>query len=142
MEVTNDTKPQKPQSKNQAQKQLVEELKAEWKLLWSERFNDKIRAEDISINDYERLFVGQGTVIHATKDFKALNFKQILEQHLVENPERYIPSDANVGGWKKFIKTEITTSKPKQTKRATTYVPKKPKGQQPKKGGRGWLHTI
>jgi hypothetical protein len=142
MQTTNNTTKQQPepQSKHQAQKQLVEELKVDWKLMWAERFNDKIRAEGVSTNDFERLFVDQGTIIHATKDFKALNFKQILEQHMVENPDRYVQPDASVGGWKKFIKNEITTVKTKPTKRADAYVAEKPKGQQPKKSGRGWLH--
>ena len=136
------TQPQKTQSKHQAQKQLIEELKVEWRLLWAERFNDKVRAEDVSTNNHERLFVDQGTVIHATKDFKALNFKQILEQHMVENPDRYIPPNPSVGGWKKFIKQAVTTAKPKPSKRVAGYVPDKPKGQQPKKSGRGWLHRT
>ena len=34
------------------QKKLVEELKVQWKLLWSERFDDKVRAEGVSVNDY------------------------------------------------------------------------------------------
>ena len=29
--------------KIKAQKELVESLKADWKLLWSERYNDKVR---------------------------------------------------------------------------------------------------
>ena len=61
-----------------AQKQLIEELKAQWKLLWSERFDDRVRAEGVSVNDYAILDVEKGTIIHATKDFKILNLKQIL----------------------------------------------------------------
>ncbi len=34
------------------QKELVEGLKTEWKKLWSEKLNDKVRAEGIAINDY------------------------------------------------------------------------------------------
>ena len=125
-------------SKTQAQKQLVEELKVQWKLLWEERFDDKVRAEGISVNDYERLFVTQGTVIHATKDFKALNFKDILEQHKVENPERYIPPNISVGGWNKFIKTEVTGQRIKKA----NSPPVKSSCQMQKKNKRGWLHTA
>jgi hypothetical protein len=125
-----------------AQKKLVEELNVEWKHLWSNRFNDKQRAEGISITNYTALRVEKGTVIHATKDFKALNFKEILEEHMVENPERFISPDVDVGGWHKFIKTKITSGKSTGKNRVESFVPVKPKGGQPKKGGRGWLHTA
>ena len=105
--------------------------------MWSERFNDKIKAEGVSVADYDKLHVNRGTVIHATRNFKVLNFKEILKENLVENPDRYIQPNPHEGGWNKFIKTNITTNR---VKRADTYTPTKPKGKQPKKGGRGWLH--
>ena len=86
-------------------KEFVEQLRGQWKSLWSERINDKVRAEDISNKTYDSLRVEQGTIIHATRDFKPLNFKEILEQHKVENPDRYIQPDVNQGGWNKFVKT-------------------------------------
>lgn len=125
-----------------AQKKLVEELKVQWKLLWSERFDDKVRAEGVSVNDYLALQVERGLIIHATKDFKALSFKEVVERHLVDDPERFVGPEAHVGGWKKFIKTEITGRSVKKGRRAASYVPVKPKGGQAKKGGRGWLHTA
>jgi hypothetical protein len=121
------------------QKEMVEELKTEWRKLWQERVDDKVRAEGVAISDYSSLFVDQGTIIHATRDFKALNFKEILERHQVENAERFIPPSPQVGGWNKFIKAEITSQKPQSHKRAAAYLEKKDI-QQPKKGGRGWLH--
>jgi hypothetical protein len=123
-----------------AQKETVDELKVEWKRLWKERFDDRVRAEGIAVTDYTSLYVDQGTIIHATRDFKALNFKEILERHQVENPERFIQPDPHVGGWNKFIKTEITGPKLQKHKRAESYCPEKKEPQQPKKGGRGWLH--
>jgi len=132
-------------SEVQTQKKLVEELKIQWKLLWSQRFEDKVRAEGVSTAEYVDLAVEQGTIIHATKDFKALNFKEILQSHLVENPERYIAPDVNIGGWKKFIKTDINTSKHPRNDYSSTLNDKKAKkqsGQHSKKGGRGWLHKA
>jgi hypothetical protein len=129
------------EDKAKAQKKLVEELKADWKLLWNERLNDPVRAEGNSIANYESQHVERGTVIHATRDFKTLNFKEILQTHIVENPERFIQPDHQEGGWNKFVKTQITNHQ-LQTKRAPTHTPKKPEGKQPKKGGRGWLHTT
>jgi len=69
-------------------------FKSEWKLMWRIRFDDKTKAEGVSVTDYSSLQVERETVIHATKDFKALEFKEILEKRLVENPDRYIaPND-------------------------------------------------
>lgn len=131
-------------SRAEAQKQLINELKSQWKLLWIERFHDRVRAEGVSINDYAILDVEKGTIIHATKDFKILNLKQILEKYKIQNAERYIQPDVNVGGWNKFIKTEIN-GKTKKSKRADAYAADKflpKKNQQAKKGGRGWLHST
>ena len=122
------------------EKEMIEELKTEWKKLWQERFDDRLRAEGIAVTDYSSLFVDRGTIIHATRDFKALNFKEILERHQVENAERFVQPNPQVGGWNKFIKTEITSQKPQKNKRAASYCPEKKEVQQPKKGGRGWLH--
>jgi hypothetical protein len=85
--------------------------------------------------------VERGTVIHATRDFKPLNFKEILETHKVENPERYVEPDYRVGGWNKFVKTEITNHKPQEQPHPSA-TPKKRDSKQAKKGGRGWLHTT
>jgi hypothetical protein len=127
--------------KVEVQKELVEQLKVAWKLLWSECFNDRVRAEDISVKDYESLLVERGTIIQATRNFKVLAFKEILETHMIENPERYLQPDAKVGGWHKFIKTEITSHKQPTDKHLAAQSPKKQEMQQAKKGGRGWLHS-
>ena len=86
-------------------KDLVEELKAYWKKLWQERVDDKIRAEGVASDEYVKMFVERGTVIHATRDFKALNFREILEKNEIINPDRYVPPSPQVGGWHKFVKT-------------------------------------
>ncbi len=126
----------------EAQKKLVEELRVAWKQLWSDRLNDKVRAEDISAASYESLRVERGTIIHASRDYKPLNFKEILEEHKVENPDNFIAPNVNVGGWTKFVKTEITAKKPDMKRRQREYVAEKKVCQQPKKGGRGWLHKA
>jgi hypothetical protein len=122
------------------QKEYVEELKVEWKKLWSERLDDRVRAEGIAVNDYSSLFIDKGTVIHATRDFKALNFRDILEQHEVQNAERYISPSPQVGGWGKFVKDNIDTHQ--STKKKSTESLGKTKSEKPqlKKSGRGWLH--
>jgi hypothetical protein len=122
------------------QKEMVENLRTEWKKLWQERFDDRQRAEGIAVADYSSLFVDRGTIIHATRDFKALNFKEILDLHQVENADRFVQPSPQVGGWSRFIKTEITTQNPQRKTRAAAYCPDKKEVQQSKKGGRGWLH--
>jgi len=123
------------------QKEFVEELKVEWKRLWSERFDDKIRAEGIALNDYGQLFIDKGTIIHATRDFKAFNFKEILEEHDILNVDRYIPPNPHVGGWAKFVKTNITNPKSKSKSSPQLPFKEKKEKQQLKKNGRGWLHV-
>ncbi len=121
------------------QKALVENIKGQWKLLWNERFNDKLKAEGISAQNYELLKVDRGTVIQATRDFKPLNLKEVLEENKIQTPERFIQPNPQVGGWNKFVKTKIT-NQPKTRRQASDYTPKKTASMQPKKGGRGWLH--
>ncbi len=120
------------------QKELVEELKVEWKRLWRERIDDKVRAEGIAINNYDTLFIDKGTVIHATRDFKVLNFKDILQEHQIQNAERYIPPNPQVGGWNKFVKDNI--SKQNRKKQAAMFYEQKKEKQHLKQNGRGWLH--
>src|SRR4030067_2993811 len=122
------------------QKELVEELKVQWKKLWNERVDDKVRAEGVATEHYVKLFVQRGTIIHATRDFKALSFKEILEQNQIANADKFIPPSPQVGGWTKFIKTNITSQRQRRNTRASLYREDKKEKQQPKKGGRGWLH--
>jgi hypothetical protein len=114
-------------------------LKEEWKLLWTERFDDRVRAEGVSVRDYPLLFTGRGYVIFASRDAKAPSFSQIMEtyasQGLVYSP------DPDAGGWGNFVRTELGTV---AHSRARAFVNRQPQckkdGQHLKKGGRGWLH--
>ena len=121
-------------------KEMVEELKVQWRKLWQERVDDKVRAEGIATADYSDLFVEKGTIIHATKDYKALNFREIVEQHQIANADRFIPPNPQIGGWTKFIKLNITSQPIRKKRRTELYLDEKKEKQQPKKGGRGWLH--
>ena len=123
------------------QKEVVEALRIQWTRLWRERVDDKVRAEGVATANYSDLFVEQGTIIHATRNFRALNFKEILEKHKVENVDRYIPPDPQVGGWTKFIKTNITNHRSQRKRSADFhYDNRNQKMRRPKKNGRGWLH--
>ena len=123
------------------QKKAVEELQAEWKSLWRERFDDKVRAEGIASRDYFGCFVERGTVIFATRKFKLLSFRDVLELHGVIDAHRFVPVDPRVGGWGKFIRKSITTQKPNgRVSRARCFFEETKCKQHLKKGGRGWIH--
>jgi hypothetical protein len=122
-------------------KEFVNELKTDWKDLWRNRLDDKVRAEGIAKQDYSKLFVEQGTVIMATRDYKPIEFYDILEGYLGRDAQKACPPNSTIGGWGKFIKTNIRKQKINKTRK---YIPPKSnsrKPQQKKKGGRGWLHT-
>lgn len=124
-----------------AQQDIINELKAQYEKLWRERIDDKVRAEGIANRDYSMLFVEKGTVIFATRDFRPLSFKEILDQHKVVGVDRVVPPSPRVGGWGKFIRTEIARQKRYGRVRQTRqYLDDKKQRQHLKKGGRGWLH--
>ena len=118
----------------------VEEIKAEWKLLWHSRIDDKVRAEGMADRCFSLLSVERGTVISATRDFKELNLKAILRSYDVLNVEQVVGAHPSVGGYTKFARTVLN----KQTRAQQFRVEKQPerhgKNSQLKKGGRGWLH--
>jgi hypothetical protein len=126
-----------------ATKELVEELRKEWKTLWWERIDDKVRAEGIADKDYSMLFVERGTVIFATKKFKMLSFREILQLHGVVDVDRVVGPHPSVGGWGKFIRTFIASQQSSNCrKRSRQYLEEEGQKQQLKKGGRGWLHLV
>lgn len=114
-------------------------VKEEWGLLWTERFDDRVRAEAVSVRDYPLVFTSRGHVIFATRNAKAPSFSQIMavyaSQGLVYSP------DPDVGGWGKFVRMHVGRA---AHSRARAFVNGQSKckkdGQHRKKGGRGWLH--
>jgi hypothetical protein len=134
-------------SSSTQEKAAVEKLKAEWKLLWSNRFDDKIRAEGVSVENYTALKVERGTIIHATRDCKALDFREVLRQNSVKDTDRFVQPHKEEGGWTKFAKKEIIPNTPRSQRLAIknqieTQTRRAAVNQQQKKGGRGWLHTT
>ena len=126
-----------------ATKELVEQLKKEWKTLWRERIDDKVRAEGIADKDYGMLFVERGTVIFATRKFKMLSLREILQLHGIIDVDRAVGPSPSVGGWGRFIRTFIASQQSsKRRKRSRQYFEEERQKQQLKKGGRGWLHLV
>jgi hypothetical protein len=121
--------------------ELIEELKTEWKLLWKERFDDKVSAEGIANRDYSSLFVEKGTVIFATRNFKLLSLKEVLEEHGIDDAYRFFSPIPGVGGWGKFIRASVLLGRQNKGSRAVQHSVEKKRLQQLRKGGRGWLHV-
>ena len=121
--------------------QVVEGLREQWRILWQERIDDKVKAEGISNKDYSGLFVEKGMVLFATRSFRMLTFREILQLHEVVDADRYVAPSPQIGGWGKFVRTMIMrpSSRAKQAKEDLDSLKKR---QQMKKGGRGWLHKI
>jgi hypothetical protein len=121
-------------------REFVEELRTQWKMMWRERIDDKVRAEGISFKDYSKLFVDRGTVIIATRKFKALDFYEILQQYKESIGSEVIPPNASIGGWGKFIRNNRNMSQSHLRRRRNAPEPVKKEELQLKKCGRGWLH--
>jgi len=126
-------------------KAFVEELKQQWKTLWQERIDDKVRAEGISNKDYEQLFVERGTIIMATRKFKHIDFYEILQQHLSSNANEInsvLPPNPIKGGWGRFVKNTLGKQQLYARRRPRSNINEgnSKKDQQLKKCGRGWLH--
>ncbi|MEM1582416.1 MAG: hypothetical protein QXK89_07915 [Candidatus Bathyarchaeia archaeon] len=121
---------------------LVKELKVEWKSLWLTRFDDKVRAEGIASKDFIRLFVDRGTVILATKDCKPPSFHEILKRYMPEVAAERFNVNPHTGGWRKFIREVVKGQAKEKRMRELPIKPNKNKAVnlQRKKGGRGWLH--
>lgn len=123
----------------------VEELKVEWKRLWKERLDDRVRAEGIAKDDYSSLFVEKGTVIFATRDFKQLSFKGVLEEQGIGEVYKFVSPPPKIGGWGKFIRNSIaprgSADRRGRVRQTKCFVGEDKKPQQLKNGGRGWLNV-
>ncbi len=122
-------------------KVFVENLRGEWKLMWQNMLEDKVRAEGIATKDYEQLFVERGQILFATKDFKPVEFRAILEAYLTPEAAERANPNSHIGGIHKFIRENITKNNDSKRKhvRRRFSEPKK-KHQHLKHGGKGWLH--
>lgn len=121
---------------------LVDECREEWRTLWRERIDDRVKAEGMANRDFSKLFVERGTVIIAPRAFKPLDLKEILRSHGVGDAQRFVSPHPSIGGWGKFSRTMLNKQsrarawKDSESTRSRSCENKL----QRKKGGRGWLH--
>jgi hypothetical protein len=118
----------------------VEDVKAEWKRLWRCRVDDRVRAEGVANQLFSLLFVDRGTVILATRDFKAPDLREILKTYNFENVDRLISPHPTVGGWRNFARKVLNRQERDRNFLYSTPRSCRVKDLQLKKGGRGWLH--
>ena len=122
-------------------KEVQRKLKDEWSNLWNDRFDDKVQAESIANDNYDMLSIEKGTVIFAPKDARVPSFREIEEAWKPKDCFREYIIDPRIGGWKKFVRTEISEGPISQKKRNGSTQQKK-EFHHKKKGGRGWLHCF
>jgi len=119
---------------------LIHDIREEWKLLWRDRIDDKVRAEGLANRNYSLLFVERATVIIATRDFKPLDLREILCSHEIQNVERIVQPHPSTGGWGKFARAVLNKQRRARKWQVPTSNRNRCKNLQLKKGGRGWLH--
>lgn len=113
---------------------FIDELKKEWRVLWRDRVDDRVRAEGIASQDYPRLCVERGLVIVATRDYEPPDFLEILRRH------NLVPPGSPVGGWGRFIRDFVSKQRRFTRREPVSSKPERREKQQRKKSGRGWLH--
>lgn len=123
-----------------SKKNSVEEIKKEWKQLWFTIIKDKVQAEGIANKAFPLCFVEQGTVIQATRDFKPLCLKEILNINRIQDVERIIGPPPTVGGWHKFARSVLNTQKRNRRDNFRKQKRSQVSSLQRKKKGRGWIH--
>lgn len=119
---------------------LADDIKKDWKLMWRNSIDDKVRAEGLASKSFPLLFVEQGTVIKATRDFKALELREIMFLHRIQDIERNLGPCPSAGGWTKFAKTVLNKQHRHSEVCRRVEEAKLGKNIQKKKCGRGWLH--
>ena len=125
----------------QRAKQIRHWLKIEWVELWKNKHDDEITAEDISVKEYSLLEVDRGEVIHATRDYKPLSFREIYEKHVGSETASKVIVNPKIGGWGKFAKKHFSKKNIRNPKREPPSI-KFDVNQHQRKNGMGWLNNA
>jgi hypothetical protein len=132
----------------EARDEQIKELRAQWKALWDEKVEDRVRAEGIAKTDFSMLFIDKGTVIFATRNFSMPSLRNILKAHGLIDAEDKVFSNPHTGGWGKFVRDVLASpesnkgrsSRQRRFSVIREELEKSKKKQQLRKGGKGWLH--
>ena len=82
-------------------------MKDDWKSMWMDQIYDKDKGEGVASQDYDSLSIIRGTVIIAARDTKIPHFNKILKDKFPENQGHSRNPDPKIGGWGKFIRTNL-----------------------------------
>lgn len=115
-------------------------LKEEWKLMWKERFDDRIKGEGIVTRDHPLIFMDRGSVIFASRDAKTPTFSEIVELWAAQG-SIYAPQPA-VGGWGKFIRTHLRRASHSRARNLASNPFNLKANQCKRKRAKGWLHIT
>ena len=78
-------------------------------------------------------------MIRATRDYKPLSFREILDVHIGSDAAGRVDPDPSVGGWGKFVRENLRRPKPMKRERPRMRVDLT---QHQRKGGAGWLNRA
>lgn len=87
------------------QDEFRRKLKEEWRLIWWEWFDDRVKTEGIAVRDYPLLFMDRGYVVFAGRAAKVPVLSDVVNVWVSQGC-MYAP-DPSDGGWGRFIRTEM-----------------------------------
>lgn len=76
----------------------------EWKSLWDQSIEDKNTAKYVARRDYKLLFIGEGTVIRAARNYKAPDLREIMEMNERILGLRLTQPDPKLGVGESFLR--------------------------------------
>ena len=120
-------------------RELRRELRIEWAELWRSKYDDEVKAEGVTRREFVRLFVDEGEVIVATRDFKPLSFREVYERHVGSDVAVRVEPDPAVGGWGKFVRENLSRPRPVGRERPGVKVDL---SQHQRGGGYGWRNVA
>jgi len=118
----------------------LDDVIEEWKALWRDRCDDKVKAEAIASRDFSLLCIEKGTVIAASRAFKPLDLRSILKGHESDHASNVVPAHPSLGGWGKFARTVLIKQSRARVRKGSSQKRSRDRVLQRKKGGRDWLH--
>ncbi len=119
---------------------FLAEVRVEWTQMWQDRFDDKDRAESVSVDVYPLVLVSRGEVISASRDAKMPSLRDIVDYWTAKG-KAYSPPPS-VGGWRKFARKELMKHHSREADPKRLCRRREVETQPMRKGGRGWLHRV
>ena len=119
---------------------LSDDVIEEWKALWRDRCDDRVKAEAMANRDFSLLCIERGTVIAASRAFKPLDLRSILKNHASDDAGNVVPTHPSLGGWGKFVRNVLSKQSRVRVGKRSSRSRGRRGNLQRTKSGRGWLH--